>query len=166
VAAVGDAVSRFAGEPCVVFVDYVQKVPVRPAPATECERVGLVVEALKELALDQRLPVVAISSADRAGLTARRLHLHHFHGSAALAYEADVVVVLNEKIDIVSRAHVAYSAGRIGEFRRQVVFSIEKNRNGMSDVDLEFVTEFGSYRFDPQGRRVAERLWHESAIEG
>jgi replicative DNA helicase len=166
VAAVGDAVSRFAGEPCVVFVDYVQKVPVHAPLASETARVGHVIEALKELALDQHLPVVAISSADQAGLAARRLHLHHFRGSAALAYEADVVVVLNDKLDIVSRAHVAYSANRIEEFRRQVVFSIEKNRNGMSDVDLEFVKEFGSYRFEPQGSRVAERLWHERAIDG
>jgi replicative DNA helicase len=165
VPAIADAVSRFAGEPRVVFVDYVQKVPVRPAVGSEGERVGAVIASLKELALDQRVPVVAISSADRLGLTSRRLHLHHFHGSAALAYEADAVVVLNDKLDIVSKAHVAYSPNRIDEFRRQVVFSIEKNRNGTSDIDLEFVKEFGYYRFDPLGTWVAERLWHENSVE-
>jgi replicative DNA helicase len=74
-------------------------------------------------------------------------------------------VVLNDKLDVVSKAHIAYSPTRIDEFRRQVVFSIEKNRNGMSDIDLEFVKEFGSYRFDPQGAWVAERLWHENSVE-
>jgi replicative DNA helicase len=165
VPAISDAVSRFAGERCVVFVDYVQKVPVHPAASSESERVGRVIESLKELALDERLPVVAISAADQRGLTARRLHLHHFRGSASLAYEADAVVVLNDKLDVVSKAHIAYSPTRIDEFRRQVVFSIEKNRNGMSDIDLEFVKEFGSYRFDPQGAWVAERLWHENSVE-
>jgi replicative DNA helicase len=165
VAALADATTRFAGEPCVVFVDYVQKIPVRPALATEAERVGHVIESLKELALDQRLPVVAISSADRHGLTARRLHLHHFEGSAALAYEADAVVVLNEKLDIVSKAHVAYATNRIDEFRHQVVFSIEKNRNGATDVDLEFAKDFGHYRFHPQGAWVTERLWFQGSVE-
>ena len=166
VAAAGDAVSRFAGEPCVLFVDYVQKVPVRPDGISEGERVGRVVESLKELALDHALPVVAISAADREGLKARRVHLHHFCGSAALAYEADAVVVLNDKLDVVSKAQVAYTTNRIEEFRREVVFSVEKNRSGLSDVDLEFVKDFGHYRFDPLGSWLAERLWRENSLEG
>jgi len=165
VAAVGDAVSHFAGEPCALFVDYVQKVPARPDAVTEGERVGRVVASLKELALDHALPVVAISAADREGLKARRVHLHHFRGSAALAYEADAVVVLNDKLDVVSKAQVAYSTNRIEEFRREVVFSVEKNRSGVSDVDLEFAKDFGHYRFDPLGSWVAERLWRENSIE-
>jgi replicative DNA helicase len=165
VVAAGDAVSRFAGEPCALFVDYVQKVPVRPDAVAEGERAGRVVASLKELALDHALPVVAISAADREGLKARRVHLHHFRGSAALAYEADAVVVLNDKLDVVSKAHVAYSTNRIEEFRREVVFSVEKNRSGVSDVDLEFAKDFGHYRFDPLGSWVAERLWRENSIE-
>lgn len=165
VGAIGDAVSRFGGEPSVLFVDYVQKVPVMPDPATERERVSRVVESLKELALDQDLPVVAISAADHGGLSARRLHTHHFRGSAALAYEADAIVVLNDKLDIVSRAHVAYSTTRVDEFRRQVVFSIEKNRNGENGIELEFVKDFSHYRFDPRGTWVAEHLWSEGSLE-
>jgi replicative DNA helicase len=165
VAAAGDALTRFAGEPCVLFVDYVQKVPARPDAVPEAERVGRVVESLKELALDHGLPIVAISATDQEGLRARRVHLHHLRGSAALAYEADVVVVLNDKIDVVSKAHVAYSTNRREEFRREVVFSVEKNRSGVSDVDIEFVKDFGHYRFDPLGSWVVERLWHENSIE-
>ena len=90
------------------------------------------IEGLKQLALDQKLVVVAIAAADQAGLDARRLHLRHFRGSTALAYEADAVVVLNDKLAVVSRAHLAYSPTRAEEFHRQVVFSVEKNRNGSS----------------------------------
>jgi replicative DNA helicase len=165
VSAAADAVTRFAAEPTVLFVDYVQKVPVVPDVVTESERVSRVVEGLKELALDQDVTVVAVSAADQHGLTSRRLHLHHFRGSTALAYEADAVVVLNEKLDVVSKAHVAYSTNRIDEFRRQVVFSVEKNRNGVADIDLEFTKDFGSYRFDPQGAWVADRLWSEASVE-
>ena len=123
------------------------------------------IESLKQLALDQKLVVVAIAAADQAGLDARRLHLRHFRGSTALAYEADAVVVLNEKLAVVSRAHLAYSPTRAEEFHRQVVFSVEKNRNGSPDINLEFEKDFAHYRFHPRGRWVAERLWTEGSVE-
>ena len=110
----------------------------------EGERVGRVIEGLKQLALDQKLVVVAIAAADQEGLDARRLHLRHFRGSTALAYEADAIVVLNEKLAVVSRAHVAHSPTRAEEFHRQVVFSVEKNRNGTPDVNLEFEKDFAT----------------------
>ena len=163
--AIRDVTKGFDGQPIALFVDYVQKVPVFPAVPREGERVGRVIESLKELALDQKLAVVAIAAADQVGLDARRLHSRHFRGSTALAYEADAIVVLNEKLAIVSRAHVAHSPIRAEEFHRQVVFSVEKNRNGTPDVNLEFEKDFGHYRFHPRGRWVAERLWTEGSIE-
>jgi replicative DNA helicase len=163
--AIRDVATGFEGQPIALFVDYVQKVPVFPAIAREGERVGRVIENLKQLALDQKLMVVAIAAADQAGLDARRLHSHHFRGSTALAYEADAIVVLNEKISVVSRAHLAYSPTRAEEFDRQVVFSVEKNRNGSADIDVEFEKDFPHYRFHPRGRWVAERLWTEGSNE-
>jgi hypothetical protein len=73
--------------------------------------------------------------------------------------------VLNEKLAVVSRAHLAYSPTRAEEFKRKVVFSVEKNRNGSSDIHLEHEKEFGHYRFDPRGRWVAEHLWSEGSVE-
>ena len=163
--AIRDVTREFEGQPVALFVDYVQKVPVFPMVAREGERVGRVIEGLKQLALDQKLVVVAIAAADQAGLDARRLHLRHFRGSTALAYEADAVVVLNDKLAVVSRAHLAYSPTRAEEFHRQVVFSVEKNRNGSPDINLEFEKDFGHYRFHPRGRWVAERLWTEGSVE-
>jgi replicative DNA helicase len=155
----------FDGQPIALFVDYVQKVPVFPAVPRESERVGRVIESLKQLALDQKLAVIAIAAADQGGLDARRLHLRHFRGSTALAYEADAIIVLNEKLAVVSRAHLAYSPTRAEEFHRQIVFSVEKNRNGTPDVHLEFEKEFAHYRFHPRGRWVADKLWTEGSIE-
>jgi replicative DNA helicase len=34
-------------------------------------------------------------------------------GAAALAYEADVVLLLNEKFDVVARHHLVYDLGNI-----------------------------------------------------
>ena len=165
VPALSEITRRYEGQPVALFVDYVQKVPVYPTVPVEAERVGRVIESLKELALDQKLVVVAVAAADQVGLDARRLHLRHFRGSTALAYEADAIVVLNEKLDVVSRAHFVHSPTRAEEFQRQVVFSVEKNRNGTPDVHLEFEKDFAHYRFHPRGRWVSERLWTEGSIE-
>ena len=45
------------------------------------------------------------------------------------------------------------------------MFSVEKNRNGSTDVHLEFEKDFAHYRFHQQGRLVADRLWTEEPTE-
>ena len=106
--AIGEITQRFEGQSVALFVDYVQKVPHLPACPDESERVGRVIEGLKQLALDQELAVVVVAAADQSGLDARRTHMRHFRGSTALAYEADAVVVLNEKVAVASRAPIAH----------------------------------------------------------
>jgi replicative DNA helicase len=164
-AALGRLVDGHDGGGAALFVDYLQKVPVLGEATDEAERVTRVAEGLKELALRRSIAVVAVSAADQAGLVDRRLHLHHLRGSTALAYEADVVLVLNEKLGIVSRLHLAYDTTRAHEFREQVVLSVEKNRTGLADVHLEFRKDFTNNRFDPHGRWVSERLWDQGSPE-
>jgi replicative DNA helicase len=105
-----------------------------------------------------QLPVVALAAADREGLTARRLRIHHLRGSTALAHEPDVVILLNDKSIAVSKAHLAYDPVRADRYRQQVVFSIEKNRSGPAPVDLEFRKDFASFRFHPEGAFLTEKL--------
>jgi replicative DNA helicase len=147
--------------PEVLFVDYLQKVAVVPDPATEEEKIRRVTEGLKDLALDEGLGVVALAAADRAGIEQSRLRLHHLRGSTAIAYEADVVILLNDKIRVVSKSHLAYDATRAQEFKRQVVFTIEKNRRAEAGLDLEFRKNFSQFRFETEGQYVAERLIDE-----
>lgn len=163
--ALDELVELHRGDGTALFVDYIQKVPVVPEPEREGERVKRVAEGLKELALTKHVAVVAVAAADAAGLDARRLRLRHMRGSTALAYEADAAVILNDKLAVVAKAHVAYDTTRAAVFRRQVVFSVEKNRNGPADVELEFEKDFENYRFDGGGRWVGERLWDEASIE-
>jgi replicative DNA helicase len=143
-----------------LFVDYLQKVPFDGA-ATNADRVIRVSEGLKDLALRRSIPVVAIVAADGKGLTSRRLRTHHFRGSSALAFEADVVIILNDKFDAVSKRHTSFDAVRAESFKSQVVFTIEKNRDGPAPLDLEFRKDFEHYRFEPEGGYVAERLVDE-----
>src|SRR6476620_4474198 len=122
-------------------------------------------ERLKHIALRHGAAVVAVTAAGADGLASRRLHLHHAAGAASLAYEADVAIVMNDKLSVVSRLHLAYDTTKVYEFKDRVIFSVEKNRNGLADVHLEFRKDFSSYRFQPRGDWVTERLWDEGTLE-
>jgi replicative DNA helicase len=154
-------INRGEGRP-VVVVDYLQKVPVPGSGEAEEERVTVVVEALKDLALALEIPVFAIVAADKSGLTAgKRLRVGQLRGSSALAYEPDVVLILNDKFDVVARHHLVYDVGNAERFRSWVVLSIEKNRGGMDKIDLEFRKRFEQSRFEVGGQAVEEQLVDE-----
>jgi len=143
----------------LVVVDYLQKVLVPGGPAEEAERTTTVVEGLKDLAIDISAPVLAVVAADKEALdTGIRMRTHHLRGSSALAYEADVVLVLNNKFDIVARHHLTYDLGNAERFREWAVLSVEKNRFGRDGVELEYRKRFDQGRFESEGRAVAEQL--------
>jgi len=151
-----------AGDSPVVVVDYLQKVAVPDRDLGEADRVTLVVEGLKDLALQFEVPVLAIVAADREGIVAgKRLRVHHLRGSSALAYEADVVLLLNDKYDVVARHHLVYDVGNAERFRDWAVLSIEKNRTGLDRIDLEFRKRFDQGRFESIGQAVTEQLIDE-----
>lgn len=146
-----------------VIVDYLQKVHVADsAGMSEDERVTVVVEALKDLALELALPVLAIVAANKSGLAAgKRMRVQDLRGSSALAYEPDVVLIFNDKYDVVARHHLMYDLANADRFRRWVIMTIEKNRNGVDKVDIEFRKRFEQGRFEPGGGYVAEQLLDE-----
>ena len=157
-----EEVRRTTGEVPLIVVDYLQKVAAPDAAAAEEARVEAVVEGLKDLALDLELPVLAIVAADKEGITTgKRLRVQHLRGSSALAYEADIVLLMNDKFDVVARHHLLYDLGNAKGFHRWVVVTLEKNRNGVDKVELEFHKRFEQSRFDPQGREVTEQLVEE-----
>jgi len=144
----------------LVVVDYIQK--VNAPQQDENERTTVVVEALKDLALELDVPVLAIVAADKEGLATRgRLRVFHLRGSSALAYEADVVLMLNDKYDVVARHHLVYDVANAERFRGWVVVTIEKNRSGLDRIDLEFKKVFEQGRFDTEGSTVTEQLTDE-----
>jgi replicative DNA helicase len=159
IATVVTEASRRTGETTFVVVDYLQKVAVPGGPDLEEERVTIVVEGLKDLALEAELPVLAIVAADKEGISSgRRMRVHHLRGSSALAYEADVVLLLNDKFDVVARHHLVYDLGNAERFREWAVLTIEKNRAGLDRIDLEFRKRFDQGRFEADGRLVEEQL--------
>lgn len=149
-----------------VFIDYLQKAAIHPERATdESEKVTIVVEGLKDIALTQGVPVWAIVAADREGLKANRLHLFHLRGSSALDYEADIALIMNNKYHILSKEHIAFNPYQARQFRDWVVFTIEKNRAGRAMQDIEFQLQAPYFAFNPHGQQVQQQLIDDKVIE-
>jgi replicative DNA helicase len=161
------SIREHAGHAPFVVVDYLQKVHAA-APQTdrrqvsrlsEDDRITEVVEGLKDMALDLNVPVLALVAVDKRGLaSATRTRVQDLRGSSALAHEADVVLILNNKFDVVARHHLMYNSGNAEQFHHWVVLTIEKNRSGADSIDLEFRKRFEHSRFDTDGGRVEEEL--------
>jgi replicative DNA helicase len=145
----------------VVVVDYLQKVPVIPEPPNETEKVTYVVNGLKDIALSEDVPMIALVAADKEGLKASRLRNFHLRGSSAINYEADVILMLNEKYNIVAKVNIEFNPYQAQRFRDWIIVSVEKNRGGQDNVDLEFEKHFQHSCFDPSGRTVQEKLIEE-----
>jgi len=145
----------------MVVVDYLQKVPQIPEPDTETEKVTFVVNGLKDIALSEGVPMIAIVAADKEGLKAARLRNFHLRGSSAINYEADIILILNEKYHIVAKVNIEFNPYQAQRFRDWVILSVEKNRGGQDNVDLEFEKHFEYSCFDPNGRTVQEKLIEE-----
>ena len=155
-------VHQRTGRGPLVIVDYLQKVHIPNAPTEETERTTLIVEGLKDIALQYDVPIIAVVAADKDGLTpGKRMRVSNLRGSTALAYEADTVLLLNNKYDMVARHHLVYDTTNAERFRQWVICSIEKSRSGVTGIDLEFRKHLEQSRFETTGQQVREQLIEE-----
>jgi replicative DNA helicase len=150
----------------VVFVDYLQKIAVHPErPRDENDKVTMIVEGLKDIALSMDVPVWAIVAADKEGLKSKRIHLFHLRGSSALDYESDIALIMNNKYQIMTKDHVSFNPYAAKQFRDWVVVTIEKNRAGKAMQDMEFQLYGQHFAFDPRGQKVQQQLIDDKVIE-
>ena len=150
------------GQPPLIVVDYLQKVKPFDRTMSEEQQITLITQQLKDLAIDFASPVLALSSADRDGLKpGQRMRARHLKGSTALAYEPDVVMIMNTKADIVNRDALVYDVNGLEKMREWTVVTLEKNRQGSGGLDIEFRKKFLQGRFDIDGTVVTERLVEE-----
>lgn len=149
-----------------VFIDYLQKVAVHPErPRDESDKVTMIVEGLKDIAMTLDVPVWSIVAADRDGLKSKRIHLFHLRGSSALDYESDIAIIMNNKYQIMSKDHVAFNPYTAKQFRDWVVWTIEKNRAGRAMQDMEFQLYGQHFAFDTRGQKVQQQLIDDKVIE-
>ncbi len=144
----------------LVVVDYLQKVFAGPG-LDEDAQVSRTATYLKHLALELGCPVLAITAVERYGLDAARIRARHVKGSVTLAYEADIILVLQDKYDVVDRRHLVYDLAAGRDHRRWLVCSVEKNRHGEDHLDLEFRKRLAHGHIEPFGRLVEENLVDE-----
>jgi replicative DNA helicase len=153
-------VTEAHGTPPFVCIDYLQKIPM-PGLGEE-DRTTEIVAQVKDMTLDYEVPALCIVALDKDGTAkGKRMRVNNMRGSSALAYEADTVLMLNNKYDVVARHHLVYDAGNIDRYQNWAVLSIEKNRSGLTGVDMEFPKRFEQSRFDTQGYLVREKLVDE-----
>ncbi len=158
--------SERTGGNVTVFVDYLQKIAVHPErPRDENDKVTIIVEGLKDIALSLDVPVWAIVAADREGLKSRRIHLFHLRGSSALDYESDIALIMNNKYQIMAKDHVAFNPYNAKQYRNWVVFTVEKNRAGRAMQDVEFEIHGQHFAFNPRGQKVQQQLIDDKIIE-
>lgn len=149
-----------------LFVDYLQKIAVHPErPRDENDKVTIIVEGLKDIAMTLDVPVFSIVAADREGLKSKRIHLFHLRGSSALDYESDIAIIMNNKYQILSKDHVTFNPYTAKQFRDWVVFTIEKNRAGKAMQDMEFQLFGQHFAFDPRGQKVQQQLIDDKVLE-
>jgi replicative DNA helicase len=153
------------GGKLVLFIDYLQKVAIYPERAAdENDKVTIIVEGLKDIAMTYNIPVVAIVAADREGLRSKRMHLYHLRGSSALDYECDIAIIMNNKFHILSKEHISFNPYKSESFRDWVVFTLEKNRAGRAMIDVEFRMHAQHFCFNPKGSMVEQKLIDEKII--
>lgn len=149
-----------------VFVDYLQKIAVHPErPRDENDKVTIIVEGLKDIAMTLDVPIFSIVAADREGLKSKRIHLFHLRGSSALDYESDIAIIMNNKYQILAKDHVAFNPYNAKQYRNWVVFTVEKNRAGKAMMDIEFELHAQHFAFNPRGQKVQQQLIDDKIIE-
>jgi replicative DNA helicase len=132
----------------VLFVDYLQKVPVRPdelgyVPSTE-QRIEVVMAELDNLADRYHCVVVAVAAADAEALRRQRVHLENLWGPANVQYDPDTALILNR------------GTGSASEGIKSVRWAIEKQRNGPQMIEFEVELHGPHFCFNPAGRLVSE----------
>lgn len=147
----------------LLLVDYLQKIP---APVTTDRGPTFeVAEVLKDLANELGVTVVVAAAATDAGINRGRLRLEQLEGGAGLAHECDIALILNEKLTATSPVHLAYDTTRIDEARNQVVVSVEKNRRGPTDINMQYTKDFANFRFRSKGTFVSDTLMDDIPTE-
>jgi replicative DNA helicase len=71
---------------------------------------------------------------------------------------------MNQKWKILSKKHITFNIQAAEQWKNWVVFSVEKNRAGRAEVDLEFALRSEYFCYNPHGGIVEQTLIDEKVI--
>lgn len=114
--------------PAVLIVDYLQKIPLSPEESFSPEKVAV---KLKEIALNNRIAVVAVSALEAEAIHKKELSLADLMGDSLVKYEPDAVLMLEA-----------------GE-NSTVQFRMVKNRTGPANLSFSLRLHGENFAFSP-----------------
>lgn len=133
---------RFTGNSPVVIVDYIQIMAPADPRSTDKQNMDKAVLELKRLSRDKKIPVIGISSFNRANYN-NEVTMEAFKESGAIEYSSDVLIGLQ------------LNKGQGEELKeakkknpREVKLVVLKNRNGKvgEEVDFEYYPLFNYFK--------------------
>lgn len=116
----------------VVFIDYLQILAPSDPRATDKQNTDVAVKLLKQLARDEAIPIIAISSLNRDNYS-RPISMEAFKESGAVEYSSDVLIGLQLK-GVGTKDFDVNEAKR--QDPREVELHILKNRNGVMSAPI------------------------------
>lgn len=135
---------QFTGKKPVVLIDYVQILAPADVRATDKQNTDKAVLELKRLSRDFKIPVLGISSFNRANYSVA-VTMEAFKESGSLEYGSDVLIGLQLKGAGVKGFDVNQAKQK---YPREIELVVLKNRNGATGkvIDFEYYPLFNYFR--------------------
>lgn len=144
---------RITGNKPIVVVDYLQILAPYDVRATDKQNIDKSVLELKRLSRDHDIPVIGISSLNRANYSTE-INMGAFKESGAIEYTTDVLIGLQFK----GAGNAGFDANKEKtKIPREIELMILKNRNGEtgSKIEYEYHPAFNVFReVEDVGRRM------------
>lgn len=138
----------FTGKKPTVFIDYLQILAPADVRATDKQNTDKAVMELKRISRDFKIPIIGISSFNRANYSTA-VSMEAFKESGAIEYSSDVLIGLQLK----GAGTKDFNANEAKQKNpREVELVILKNRNGSTGntIDFEYYPLFNHFR---EGKR-------------
>ena len=145
------------GSAPVVIVDYLQILAPYNERLTDKQNVDKTVLELKRISRDYKIPVIGISSFNRANYSTA-VNLEAFKESGAIEYSSDVLIGLQLKGSGSKDFDVNTAKAKNP---REVELVILKNRNGRTGekIDFNYYPLFNYFREMPNNGDIGSNRW-------
>jgi replicative DNA helicase len=125
----------------VVIIDYIQIISPFSKYLNDKQNMDRNIMELKRLSRDFRIPVIGISSFNRASYKDEEVSMQAFKESGAIEYSSDVLIALDLSKDEKKKTKDST------KLLKGVVLSILKNRNGeIGELEYKFFTQYNYFQ--------------------
>lgn len=146
----------------LVIVDYVGFIRPHNTSVPRQEQVAAITAALKQLARELEVPVIAVAQLNRRAEDGRKPQLHHLRESGALEMDPDIVMLLHRPWVTMTASERQNSP----EMKQQAEINVAKHRNGPTgEVALAWFEEQTRFETlaDPWQHTWDGEAWDEAS---